>query len=537
MIAIAGIAFFMLGMSMASEALEKLASNRIRDVLAHLSKRPHLGVFFGVLLTAALQSSGAVTTMLVGLGAANVVSLSQVMSLILGCTVGTTITVQIISFNIAQYGLPIFSCAFFVYFLTNKRALRYTMSALMGFGLIFFGMEMIAAGTDEMRKVEIFNSMLTNLKEAPFLAMMLTAFFTAIVHSSAVTIGIAMSLTAAGLIHLSDSVYWIFGANIGTTATALIASIGGNYIGRQVAWAHCFYKVVGVAIFYPLAPYMMEWISTGSVERDIANFHTIYNILAALVFFPGIKKGADLIEKLVPPKEHEKEFGVEYLNKSDWQSPAVALAHAEREVLRMGDIVLSMVQDSINIFKKDDHDLIADIRKRDDRVDKLHREINLFLARQNQWTGSELQMSVMRIMSFCADLESAADVIDNQMLDLASKKHTLKANFSESGWKDLEEIHKAVLQICSLSLTCFQNKDSEIAQRVIFHKRNTRKLEKRMREAHMGRLVEGRPESIATSSIHLDVLGEYRRVAGLMSNHCYPLVKDVESFQVVPRHE
>ncbi len=534
----AGIALFMFGMSLASENLEKLSANRMRDILNQVSKKPYLGVVIGALLTVMIQSSGAVTTMLVGLGSAGVITLPQVMSLIIGTAIGTTFTVQIISFNVTQYGLALFAFSFMVYFLTNKRALKNFMAVLMGFGLIFWGMEIIAEGTSELRHVEVFNTLLTNLKEHPFYAVLATAFFTAIVHSSAVTIGFAMSLTAGGLLNLTDAVYWIFGANIGTTATALIASAGGNYVGRQVAWAHCFYKIATILLFYPFAEPMAKFLATSSVERDIANIHTFYNILAAIIFFPGIKYGAQLIEKFFPPSAADRAFSVKFLNKTDWESPSIACAHAEREAMRMGDIVLTMLQDSLSLFKKEDPDLIQSIRRRDDRVDLLNREINLYLARQlNGVSGTPDYLQMMKVMSFCTDLESSADVIDNQLLDLSNKKHGLKLEFSEEGWKDLEEIHRAVVQVASLSLGCFQRPSTEVASKVIFHKRNIRKLEKRMREAHMARLVSGRQDSINTSSIHMDVLGEYRRVAGLMSNHVYSLLKDTDPYNLLPRRE
>lgn len=533
----AGVAIFMLGMNIASENLQKLASNRIRDIITTLARKPFWGVFLGVALTMILQSSGAVTTMLVGLGSARVISLQQVMSVILGTAIGSTLTVQILSFNVAQFGLPVFGVAFFIYFLAKNRVLKNCMAAAMGFGLLFYGLEMIQVATQNLRDFENFQSFVKMLNENPIYATVLTAVFTAVVHSSAVTISIGMALTAHGLISLNDCIYWVFGANIGTTATALIAATGSNYIGRQVAWAHAFYKVATVAIFFPFVAWISEWFSSGVVQRDVANINTIYNLAAAAIFYPFIRKGAEFVERMFPPSKDEMQYSVKYLKKRDWESPSVVVAHAERECLRMADIVTSMVEDSLKMFRRDDPELIEQMRRRDDRADLLFKELNLYLAQQIDHAPEGLRKEMLRLMNFVTDLEAAADVVDNQLLELAQKKHHLKVDFSDDGWKDLGEMSSAVTQIAHMAVACFQTEDKDLAAKVIFHKRNIRKLEQKMREAHMSRLVQARPESIMTSSIHLDVLGEYRRIVGLMSNHVYSLLKGSDPYGLLPRRE
>ncbi|MGE0763143.1 MAG: Na/Pi cotransporter family protein [Bdellovibrionales bacterium] len=533
LITLGGLALFMYGMSLASENLQKLAANRIREIITTLAKRPIWGVVLGIILTILLQSSGAVTSMLVGLGSARVISLPQVMSVILGSAIGSTFTVQVISFNVAQYGLMLFVMSFFVYFMSRQRTLTTTMAVGMGFGLIFWGMELISHGTEQLRHVQVFASMLQTMKENPFYAIGLTAIFTALVQSSAITIGFAMSLATADLINLNDAVYWVLGANVGTTATALVASIGGNYVGRQVAWAHCFYKITSMLIFVPFVDQLSELVSGDVVGRSIANTHTILNVMAAIIYYPFVKKGAALVEKFFPPSHAEKEYSVKYIHKSDWESPSVVLAHAERELMRMSDIVQSMLLDSLRLFRKEDTDLIESIRRRDDRVDLLNREISLYLAQHLEEAPNPIQLGMMRVMSFSADLESAADVIDNMLLDLASKKHNQKVDFSDEGWSELEEIYQHVTETVTLSISCFQRQDHDLARQVLFQKRNIRKLEKRFRESHISRLVKGRPETIVTSSIHMDVLGEYRRIVGLLAGHVYSLVKEGDELKGV----
>lgn len=535
LITLGGISFFMLGMNLASENLQKLAANRTRDLITTLSRRPLFGVLVGIGLTLIIQSSGAVTSMLVGLGSAGVFSLQQVMTVILGSTVGTTFTVQLLSLNLAQYGLPVFTFAFTVFFLTTHRALKQVMATAMGFGLIFFGLEMIGMGTEALRDVHVFSSFLQQLRENPFMTLVVTATFTGIVHSSAVTIGFAMTLAGSGQITLEDAVYWVYGANIGTTATALLASFGGNYVGRQVAWAHCFYKILSVLLFLPFTGKIAELLSLGNPQRDVANIHTAFNIAAAAVFFPFTKYGARFIEKIFPPRDTEKEFAVKFLERGIYQSPSVALAHAEREVLRMTDIVLSMVKDACRLLKDESLELEHDIRQRDDRVDLLNREINLFLVRHMNEDNVISHQRMMRVIDFSTDLESAADVVDNNLLELARKKHTLKLEFSQEGWREIQEMHREVVKVVEMSISCFQVEDKDLAAKVVTHKRQIRHLERTFREAHIERLVKGRKESINTSSIHLDVLAELRRIVSIVSSHVYELLKDSEVYNALPR--
>ncbi|MCB9026034.1 MAG: Na/Pi cotransporter family protein [Bdellovibrionaceae bacterium] len=531
---LAGIAFFMLGMGLASESLQKLASNRIRDLLAKTSDRPYIGVLVGIGLTVIVQSSGAVTSMLVGLSTAGMIKLKHVMSLIIGTAIGTTITVQILSLNISQYGLPTFTIAFFIYFLSKQRVVKHSMQVLMGFGLIFWGLELIGIGTSDLKQMDFFLKMLQSFKDNPFLTIAVTSLFTAIVHSSAVTIGFAMTLTMSGDISLIDAMYWVYGANIGTTATALLASAGGNYVGKQVALAHFLFKVASVLVFYFLTDLMAKYMIGENPMREVANAHTVFNILAGAMFYPFLNIGARMMEKLIPPDA--KEFGVKFLERSHFESGAVALAHAEREAMRMADMVITMVKDSLLLFEGDNESLQESIKERDNRVDLLHREINLFLSKFAERDGVTSQ-EIFRLMNFVTDLESVGDVIDNTMLEMAKKKHALKIDFSEEGWLDLHKISIRVLELAELSISTFQLKDLDLASKVIYKKREIRKLEKSLRESHIIRLVAQKEATIKTSSIHLDVLSEYRRITGLMSNHVYSLLKETDQYNIMPRRE
>ncbi|MEK6556668.1 MAG: PhoU domain-containing protein, partial [Bdellovibrionota bacterium] len=269
---------------------------------------------------------------------------------------------------------------------------------------------------------------------------------------------------------------------------------------------------------------------------DVANAHLLFNLLGALLFYPFVGYGVRQLEKWIQPRENERDFSVKYLDRVNFESPAICIAHAEREIMRMGDIVLSMLKDSITVLRDDNPDLIKEMRARDNKVDLLNREISLFITKYMESAESGMHKQMIRLFSVAADLESAADVIDNSMLELAGKKHKLKVEFSDEGWKEIETMHNAVTEVAMMSLSCFQVQSRDLAEKVIQSKRDIRKLEKVMRESHISRLVKGRSDSINTSSIHMDVLSDYRRIVGLFSNHVYHLAKpDSEKFVITKR--
>ena len=526
LILLAGVALFMYGGSLASEHLQKLAANNLRDLMGRLNNNPMLAILLGIGLTILLQSSGAVTSLLVSLGSASVIHLPEVMGVIIGSAIGSTFTVQLISFDVAHYGLPLFTIAFSFYFLTHKPKLKSFLGVLMGFGLIFFGLQMMADGAKVIKTIPHIDELFVYFNQNPFIVLLATSALTGILHSSAVVIGLAMSLCAADVIDVQHSIYWVFGANIGTTSTALMASVGSNFIGRQVAWAHFFYKVGSVLIFYPFAILFIDLIAGlgGNEVHTIANAHTFFNIISAAIFYPFISIGVKWIENNFKPNKSELQFAPKYLKRSSIRTPSLAITEAIREIERMGDIVISMVRDSLLIFEKYDAEMIRTIHERDHKVDVLQAEIKKFLVELSGDQG--LNESIVRMISLVSDLEGAADVIDHSLVKLAEKKNSLCVNFSAEGWQEISKLHHEVLDLGNLSMSCFMLQDKQMAQSIITHKREIRKMESALRNSHYERLNRGMKESLKTSSIHLEILSDYRRIVGLISNHLYDIAKE-----------
>lgn len=523
-ILLAGVSFFLYGSTMASYSLEKLMASRITSLMNKVSSSQFLSIGVGVTLTTILQSSGAVTSMLVGLGTARVIKLPQVMGIIIGTAIGSTITVQLISFNLAPYALPVFTLGFTVYFLTKKQTIKNIATVLMGFALIFVGLAMISTSSHFFAKLEILQDFFQSIRNNSIYSFSAAMIFCAFVHSSAVTIGLAMSLASAGVISTHDAVLWVYGANIGTTSTALFAAVGSNYIGKQVAWAHFFYKTISVVIFYPITAFFLEFVEmfNSSTIRMIANAHFFFNIGSALIFYPFIKKGAELIEKIFP-KSAADEFGAEFLTLNTYQNSSLAISYAQREIMRMADIVLNMIKDSVHLFETEDPVLVQSIKDRDNQVDFLYREIKMFLLDHANKSNTVVHQNIMNMIMFISDLERAADSIDINIRTLAIKKHALKLEFSPQGLAEIQAMQEQVVKVASMGINAYDN--PKMCELAIELKRELAKTEIQYRENHIYRLNQGLRESINTSSIHLDLLSEYRRIASLLCNHAYATTK------------
>lgn len=534
-ILLAGISFFLYGSTMASYSLEKLMATRITSLMNKVSSSHFLSITVGVVLTTILQSSGAVTSMLVGLGTARVIKLPQVMGIIIGTAIGSTITVQLISFNLSPYALPAFILGFSVYFLTKKQTIKNVAAVLMGFSLIFIGLAMISTSSNYFAKIEFLQEFFQSIRNNSFYSFSAAVVFCAFVHSSAVTIGLAMSLASAGVISPHDAVLWVYGANIGTTSTALFAAVGSNYIGKQVAWAHFFYKTISVVIFYPITAYFIDFVGifSASVPRTIANAHLFFNIASAIIFFPFIKRGAEMIEKLFP-KSASDEFGAEFLTMNTYQNSSLAISYAQREIMRMADIVLNMIKDSVHLFETEDPMLVQSIKDRDNQVDFLYREIKMFLLDHANKSNTVVHQNIMNMIMFISDLERAADSIDINIRTLAIKKHALKLEFSPQGLAEIQAMQAQVVKVASMGINAYDN--PQMCELAIQLKRELAKTEIQYRENHIYRLNQGLRESINTSSIHLDLLSEYRRIASLLCNHAYATTK-IKANDTTPKND
>ncbi|MFW6370850.1 MAG: Na/Pi cotransporter family protein, partial [Bacteroidota bacterium] len=310
-----GLGFFLLGMDQMSSGMKSLAGRQMRYVLEKFTATKVGGVFFGILLTVLFQSSSAASVVMVGFVDAALLSLGQTLAVMLGTGIGTTITAQLIAFEVGTYSLGFVGVGFFFKAFGHRRW-SYSGQIVMAFGILFYGMDLMSSGMEPLESVERFTQWLVYL-ENPLWGIVFGTVFTALIQSSAAFIGIVMTLTATGLLSVSDSLPLVLGTNIGTTVTALIASLNSSLDGKRLAVANTFFRVAGVLIMVWMLVFWEQftWFVSGenaSESRFLANAHTVFNVFMALFFLPFTGIIGVIVKKMVPDRK-KKDFHLNYL--------------------------------------------------------------------------------------------------------------------------------------------------------------------------------------------------------------------------------
>lgn len=518
---LAGVAFLLFGLSLASDSLQKIASNRIRHILNRLDENGLIGIAVGTLLTLLMQSAGAVTATMVSLGTARVISLPQVMGVIIGTAIGAALTVQLISLNVSNFGLPLFVTGFVLAFFIKRKKARNFFEFLMGVGLLFFGLELISASASQLVEISGITSAINFLRDNWVISFVASFLLTTVFHSSTATLGIIMALAMSDVMNVIDTLPWIYGANVGTASTGLIASTQGNFLGKQIAWANFLYRSASVVLYLPFAGFIAERVTTSGspIGAQVASIYLSLNVIGAAIFYPMRKLGVKLIEAAIVPGESEKDFGVKFLKRSTYENFSLGLAHAKREILEMGDIVLQMVEMSIDAFHDESPEIVEKIHLLDNRVDLLLKEIKLFLIRVSDQAPEGLNQAVIDIISVGSELEEAADLIDHHVVALAGKKCGNRLEFSQEGWDGLRKLHQVSVRTVSVASTYFQTEDKSLAQQVCDLRLEAQNIEQSVRETHITRLSRGNGENMGISAIYLETISTYLQLVELLSRH------------------
>lgn len=525
-----GMALLLYGMQLAGEGLQRAAGGRLRQLLTGLTSNRLLALATGAGVTALIQSSTATTIMLIGFVQAGLLSLYQAMGVILGADIGTTFTVQLIAFKIYDYAPLMVGAGFSLRFFARRRLTKDLGQALLGFGFIFLGLKLMIDGMAPLRASELTPRLLLAFAESPLLGIVAAAVLSALIHSSAATIGLAIALAAQGLLPLEGAVPIVLGANIGTCATALTASVGSTAEAKRVAVAHIAFKLLGVALVFPfIEPFTRLGAATaGEVARQIANSHTLFNVGISAVFLPFQGMAARVIIRLVPEQpEVEPHFRTRYLDDRFLEQPGLAIGQATREALRMADIVQGMLRDAATVIRTDNPELLEEVEKRDDQVDYLEREIKLYLTRLTQETMSpDLSRKEIALLGFIANLENIGDIIDKNLMELAKKKLYQGCRFSEAGEAELWEFHALVSKNLERAIAAVATGDRALAQEILEQRAVVRQRERELRQSHLDRLRAGLAESLETSEIHLDVLTNLKRINSHITAVAYPILEE-----------
>lgn len=520
-----GLALFLHGLTLARDGLQGLAADRLRGIVTSVTRNRLFGVLSGASVTAILQSSTATTVMLVGFAGSGVLTLGQAVAVLLGADVGTTLTVQLLSFRVSQWGLLVAFVGFAIRFVARRRRVRFLGQSVLGFGLLFVGLKLTADGASPLAGQSAFDAAVLAFHDNPVLGVLASAAMTVLLQGSAASLGLLLSLAhgaggAATHLTLGAALPMVLGANLGSTVTPILSSVGQEPEGKRVALAHLTFKALGVAIFLPALPLFEQAVavSASDLARQIANAHTLFNVFMALLLLPFTRLAARAITWAYRPKPKAR-FGPRYLDPGAIESPALAFGLATREFLRMCDLVGEMLRDCFKVIAKDDLELAERVEAQDDKVDILNREIRFYLARLGaEHMTPEQADRQLTLINLTADMENAGDTVNRGILSMARKKIQHGLQFSQEGLQDLALFHRMVVENFDLSVAAFSTGDEELARKVLRHRTNLKGVETQLKQKHIARLHQGLQESLDTSSIHLDLFSYLRRVNMLVSD-------------------
>jgi phosphate:Na+ symporter len=526
-----GTALLLYGIRLSGDSMQRAIGGRLRQLLTVMSRTRLNAVLSGALVTAILQSSAATTLMLIGFVSAGLMAFRQTLGVILGADIGTTLTVQLIAFRVTEYSLLLVGVGFLITFIARRSTPKDVGQAILGLGLMFLGLKLILDGVAPLKANPLALELLQVATDTPIIAVLVAALFSALVTSSAATIGLALALASQELIGLAGAVAIVLGANIGTCATALAASIGATAEAKRVAVAHIAFKLLGAALVFPFIGPFTDVVAATAADpaRQVANAHTFFNLGISLVFLPFTPAAGRIIETLVPDDQREDTpFRTRYLDERARDQPSLALGQAHREALRMADVTQGMLRDALSAFQSDNLGVIENVEKRDDQLDFLEREIKLFLARLGREAmGSDLSRKEIGMISFIGNLENIGDIIDKNLMELARKKYYQGRRFSEAGWAEIQEFHGLVSKNLERGIAAFAANDQTLAQEVLDQRPLMRSRERELRESHLGRLRAGLAESLETSEIHLDILTNLKRISSHVSALMFPILDEV----------
>ncbi|BBK41252.1 Na/Pi cotransporter [Allostella vacuolata] len=525
-----GVALLLWGLRMVRTGIMRAFGADLRRTLGRaMSSRPR-AFASGLGVTALLQSSTATALMVASFAERGLVATAPALAVMLGADVGTALVAQILSVDVTWLS-PLLVLLGVFGFQTAASSLRRDLGrAAVGLGLMLLALQLIVHASDPIRDSATLKAILAGLGQEPVLAVFFGALLTWLAHSSLATILLVMSLASSGLIPLPLALAIVLGVNAGAAIPALVATWRGEIGARRVARGNAAFRWIGVALVLPLLPFAAALAPMASAEigRQVVAFHLAFNLVIAIVFLPILTPVARLIERLLPTPDVPVDPSLpRHLDQNALESPPVAIAAAQREALRMGDALEGMLRDSMTVFRIDDRKLVSDISRRDDVIDGLHEAIKRYLTQiSREVMGPQDGKRVMEIIVFSTNLEHVGDIIDKNLMELAQKKIKNHLAFSPEGLAEIADLHARVLQTLKLSLAAFVGGDVSIARRLISEKTMFRDSERKAAERHLERLQSGRVESIETSSLHLDVLRDLKRIHSHLIAVAYPILED-----------
>jgi len=523
-----GMGMFLYGMEMMSDGMKVAAGNKMRTILEKLTSNRILAVGVGAFVTMVIQSSSATTVMLVSFVNSGLLSFIQGLGVILGSNIGSTITAQIVAFKITDYALALIAIGALLSLFSKKETSKNLGFVILGFGLLFYGMKVMSDGMKPLRTDPTFNSILTSF-ENPLMGILAGAIFTALIQSSSATTGIVITLASGGSITLEAGIPLIFGANVGTCVTALLAGLNASREAKRIAIAHVIFNVSGVVLFFFWIPTFAEWISQTSdnIPRQIANAHTVFNILATVVFIPFTPLIGNLIIKYFPDENVDRDISkpsVMHLDENVFDNPPVAITNAQAEIRGVvgllervvGSVALPFISsESLHDVENDEEDFEKGLQTRIDKIEYLNKEISSYLIKiNNQDLNDNQSVEVFTLVSVVNNINSIKNSVKLRFHDLLIKKESGSSVLSDEVISEVESYHKKMVKQIKRLGKFFEKYDRARIDKIISKGKKYKDLEEKYRIESIQRSGDSDQSNETNASpIYLDLMDMLKEIS------------------------
>jgi phosphate:Na+ symporter len=531
-----GVALLLWGLHMVRSGIVRAFGSDLRRVLGGALRNRFMALLAGLGLTAVLQSSTATGLMTTSFAAAGDIELVPALAVMLGANIGTTLIVQVLSFNVSAVAPALFVIGLVAFNRGRRTWIRDVGRVAIGLGLMLLALHILLDSLTPAENAPSVRALLAAVTAEPVLCVALAALLTWAAHSSAAVVLLTMSLAYSNFITPVAALALVLGANLGAAVNPILESgTATNPASRRLPVGNMINRIVGVAVVLPFLQPIADFLVKIDPDpaRLAANFHSAFNVGLALVFVFVLDQLAALLIRVLPDRTQSLDpSNPLYLDESAIGTPALALTAAARETLHMGDIVETMLRQAMTALMTNDRKLVGQVCKMDNAVDRLHEAIKLYVTKVTRESLDEQDgRRAMEIIAFAINLEHIGDIIDKNLMEVAGRKIKHRYQFSIEGAKELEAFHQRVLNNLRLAFSAFMSGDARIARALIEEKTGLRNAELAGSESHLGRLREGRVESIETSSLHLNVLRDLKRIHSHICSVAYPVLEATGELQ------
>ena len=528
-----GLGLFLYGMRLMSDSLEQAAGARMRAILEFFTKTPLRGILVGTLFTAVIQSSSACTVMVVSFVNSGLMDLYQAAGVIMGANIGTTVTSQLISFNLSALAPAIVMAGIILVMISKKVKVQRVGEVLLGFGILFMGLNTMSSSMAVLREspqvVEIMGSL-----NGHFAALIVGLVVTAVLQSSSATVGIVLLLANQGLLDMRICFFIILGCNIGACVSALLAGLNGKRDAKRAAMIHLLFNILGTIIMYvaltvALEPitHFIEFVSGSNPGREVANAHTLIKIVEVLILAPFIKQIVKMTGWVVRGKEETEEegFHLQYIGEKSVYSPTTAVFDAIRAMERMGHMAISNLERAMNALVTLDEQEIEQVYQVERQIDYLNHEITSYLVKVNGTTlPADDAKSIGGLFHVVNDIERIGDHAEN-IADAAEARMKQNIGFSESAKRELSSMLDMVIKITTYALDMFSSNNQEHMQEILDLEDQVDETERELQESHIQRLTRG--ECTASAGMMFsDIISGLERVSDHATNIAFSLLDD-----------